>query len=161
MLGSKHPCLSCSCNSSSEPPKTSGNHANLVNPIFVFSKCISPHSVDHVFRPVPQNQCFWDDLSNSFWLLSITFCGRTIKVFWHCSMVSLTIQSGVRKRVVSKTMVLADVPLYRTLGRAGDRPKVTEPNLRFPARIFGFLRKICNFLRFPAPAKRLNFQEKG
>ena len=42
----------------------------------------------------------------------------------------------------------------------GDGPKVTEPNLRFTAKIFGFLR-ICGFLRFPAPSKCLNFQEKG
>ena len=33
--------------------------------------------------------------------------------------------------------------------------------LRFPAKIFGFLRKICGFLPFPAPSKCWNFQEKG
>ena len=36
----------------------------------------------------------------------------------------------------------------------GDAPKVTEANLRFPA-VF------CENLRFPAPSKCLNFQEKG
>ena len=43
-------------------------------------------------------------------------------------------------------------------------PKVTEPNLRFPAVFCENLRfsaKICGFLRFPAPSKCLNFQEKG
>ena len=40
-------------------------------------------------------------------------------------------------------------------GRAkGDGPKVTEPNLRFSA-------KICGFLRFNVPSKCLNFQKKG
>ena len=51
------------------------------------------------------------------------------------------------------------------LGRAkGDAPKVTEPNLRFPAVCCENLRfpaKICDFLRFPAPSKCWNFQEKG
>ena len=53
------------------------------------------------------------------------------------------------------------VPL---LGLAkGDRPKVTEPNLRFPAvfcKNLLFSAKICGFLRFPAPSKCLDFQEK-
>ena len=40
-------------------------------------------------------------------------------------------------------------------GRAkGDAPKVTKPNLRFPA-------VSCENLRFSAPSKCLNFQEKG
>ena len=45
-----------------------------------------------------------------------------------------------------------------------DGPKVTEPNLRFPALFCENLRfsaKICGFLRFPAPSKCWNFQEKG
>ena len=51
------------------------------------------------------------------------------------------------------------------LGRdKGDAPKVTEPNLRFPAVFcenLQFSAKICGFMRFPAPFKCLNFQEKG
>ena len=46
----------------------------------------------------------------------------------------------------------------------GDAPKVTEPNLRFPAVFCENLRfpaKICGFLRFPAPSECWNLQEKG
>ena len=54
---------------------------------------------------------------------------------------------------------------FAYLGRAkGDAPKVTEPNLRFPAVFCENLRfsaKICGFLRFPAPSTCLNLQEKG
>ena len=47
---------------------------------------------------------------------------------------------------------------------SGDAPKVTEPDLRFPAVFCENLRfsaKICSFLRFPAPSTYWNFQEKG
>ena len=48
-------------------------------------------------------------------------------------------------------------------GRAkADGPKVTEPNLRFPAVFCENLRfsaKSCGFLRFPAPSKCWNLQE--
>ena len=40
---------------------------------------------------------------------------------------------------------------------------MTKPNLRFPAvccENLWFSAKICGFLRFPAPSKCLNFQEK-
>ena len=53
---------------------------------------------------------------------------------------------------------------FRAELNKGDAPKVTEPNLRFPAVFCENLRfsaKICGFLRFPAPSKCLNFQEKG
>ena len=47
------------------------------------------------------------------------------------------------------------------LGRAkGDAPKVTEPNLRFPAVFCENLRfpaKICGFLRFPDALQMLEF----
>ena len=42
---------------------------------------------------------------------------------------------------------------------------MTEPNLQFPAvksaKIFGFLRKFCGFLRFPAPLQMLEFPREG
>ena len=47
--------------------------------------------------------------------------------------------------------------------KAHDAPKVTEPNLRFPAVFCENLRfpaRICGFLRFPSPSKCWNFQGK-
>ena len=47
----------------------------------------------------------------------------------------------------------------------GDGPKVTEPNLRFPAvfceNLLRFSARICGFLRFPAPSKCLNSRRRG
>ena len=78
-------------------------------------------------------------------------------------MFSKISRIGGRKGT-STTPFVAENPL-ESQGRAkGDGPKVTEPNLRFPAVFCENLRfsaKICGFLRFPAPSKCWKFQEKG
>ena len=49
---------------------------------------------------------------------------------------------------------------FLLLRAKGDRPKVTEPNLRFPSVFCEDLRFSAKNLRFPAPSKWWDFQEK-
>ena len=70
----------------------------------------------------------------------------------------------LHRTITARKPCVADVLCNWEINSRADLKVTMEPNLRFPAVFCENLRfsaKIYGFLRFPAPSKCLNFQEKG